>query len=64
MIIYVGLYHHRHGVSVYPLAKDSEDELIAAIEAEGEELELDREDEWLEIVGSFDLSKMKNGKQS
>lgn len=53
--IWVGLHHHRHGVSVHVLSQQeepSEEEVIAAIEKAGEEYEEDA-DEWLEVVGPF-----------
>jgi hypothetical protein len=47
---YVGLHHHRHGISSYILKSDhepSEDEFVAVLE---EEFEEDREDEYLEVI--------------
>jgi hypothetical protein len=48
---YVGLHHHRHGISTYILKSDhepTEDEFMDVLE---EEFEEDRE-EWLEIIES------------
>jgi len=46
---YVGIHHHRHGTSVYPLLYNNLKEFVEEI---GEDFEEDKE-EWVEILGPF-----------
>ena len=53
--LWIGLHHHRHGVSVHPLFRGEEPGHDDFAEILGDDFEPDREDEYVEIVGSFEL---------
>lgn len=54
--VWIGLYHHKHGVSAYDFWQDespTEEQVLDAIYENGDEFEPEK-DEWTEIIGPFE----------
>jgi hypothetical protein len=55
--LYIIIHTHRHGVDVYPVLANSYLSVEQAADYVGDAFEPDREDEYLDIAGPWELTK-------